>query len=125
MVCCVDWIAVDCLSHTTRCCYLNSRKMWKFSICEASFSGHSMVIQYRCLHFCSCLQINLYYVDVRVQIRLSISFFAYLKLVEFSIERRFLSTVVSLSEELLMPVILHINSVEQSPSRETNRSLVS
>jgi len=51
--------------------------------------------------------------------------FAYLKLAESGIERRFLSTVDSLSEELLMPVILHINSVEQSPSRETNRSLVS
>jgi len=75
-----------------------------------------MVIQYRCRHFCSCLQINWYYVVVRVQIRLSISFFAYLKLAEFGIERRFLSTVGSLSEELLMPIVLQINSVEQSPS---------
>jgi len=116
MVCCVYWIAVDCLSRTTGRCCLNSRKMWKVSICEASFSGHSMVIQYRCLHFCSCLQINLYYVGVRVQIRLAISLFAYLKLAEFGIERHILSTVDSLSEELCMPIFLHINSAEQSPS---------
>jgi len=111
MVCCVDWIAVDWLSQTTGCCCLNSRKIWKVSICEASFSGHSMVIQHRCLHFCSCLQINLYCVVVRVHIRLSISLFAYLKLAEFGIERHILSTVDSLSEELLMPVVLQINSV--------------
>ena len=51
-----------------------------------------------------------------MQIRLAISLFAYLKLAEFGIERHILSTVDSLSEELCMPIFLHINSAEQSPS---------
>jgi len=44
---------LDCcrLPVTTGCCCLNSRKMWKVSICEASFSGHNTVIHYRCLPF--------------------------------------------------------------------------
>ena len=98
---------VDCcrLPVTTGCCCLNSRKMWKVSICEAFFSGNSMVIQYRYLRFCSFLQINLYFVGVRVQIKLF--FFAYWKLAEFGIECHILSTVESLSEELLMSNVLH------------------
>jgi len=67
-------------------------------------------------HFCPCLQINLYYVDVRVQIRLAISLFAYLKLAEFGNERHILSAADSLSAVLLMPPVLQINAMEQSPS---------
>jgi hypothetical protein len=115
MVCCVDWIAVDCLSLRDvvastrgRCGRCRSAGL-PSAVTALSFSTDVF-------YFCSCLQIILYYVGVRVQVRLAISLFAYLERAEFCNERHILSAVDSLSEVFLMPTVVQINSVEQSSS---------
>ena len=115
MVCCVDWIVADCRSQLGVVASTRGR-------CERCRSARlpsagtvlSFIIDV--YHFCLCLQINLYCVGVRVQLRLPISLSACLKLAEFGNECHILSTVDSLSEALLMLTVLEINAMEQSPS---------
>jgi hypothetical protein len=115
MLCCVDWVAVDCLSQRNVVASTRGR----CGRCRsARLPSADTVLSFMTdvYHFCSCLQINLYYVGVRLQLRLAISLFACLKLAEFANECHILSTVDNLSEVLLMPTVLKINATEQSPS---------